>query len=77
LKRIFRSTVGRGLPPEVPGEDLEAHTAAQAQKNPQVLAEQLLLVLNGTLSTAAVLGAEGPARQGLALARQLVAAACS
>jgi len=38
--------------------------------------EQLLLVLNGTLSTAAV-GAEGPARQGLALARQLVAAACS
>jgi AcrR family transcriptional regulator len=44
-------------------------------KNPQALAEQLLLVLNGTLSTAAVLGAEGPARQGLALARQLIAAA--
>jgi len=39
--------------------------------------EQLLLVLNGTLSTAAVLGAEGPARQGLALARQLIAAACN
>jgi AcrR family transcriptional regulator len=44
--------------------------------NPQVLAEQLLLVLNGTLSTAAVLGADGPARQGLALAGQLIAAAC-
>jgi AcrR family transcriptional regulator len=44
--------------------------------NPQELAEQLLLVLNGTLSTAAVLGADGPARQGLALARQLVTAAC-
>jgi len=44
--------------------------------SPQVLAEQLLLVLNGTLSTAAVLGADGPARQGLALARQLIAAAC-
>jgi hypothetical protein len=39
--------------------------------------EQLLLVLNGTLSTAAVLGAEGPARQGFALARQLIAAACN
>jgi AcrR family transcriptional regulator len=45
-------------------------------KDPQVLAEQLVLVLNGTLSTAAVLGPDGPARQGHALARQLIAAAC-
>lgn len=43
---------------------------------PQALAEQLLLILNGTLATAAVLGADGPARQGQALARQLVESAC-
>lgn len=49
--------------------------AAAGTKDPQMLAEQLLLVLNGILSTAAVLGAGGPARQGLALARQLIAAA--
>ena len=54
----------------------KAFAEAAGAKDPQVLAEQLLLVLNGTLSTAAVLGADGPARQGHALARQLVAAAC-
>lgn len=44
--------------------------------DPQVLAEQLVLALNGTLATAALLGASGPARQGRALAGQLVDAAC-
>lgn len=45
-------------------------------KDPQALAEQLLLVLNGILSTAAVLGAGGPARQGKELVRQLIGTAC-
>jgi AcrR family transcriptional regulator len=45
-------------------------------REPATLADELLLVLNGTLATAAVLGPDGPARQGLALARSLLAASC-
>ncbi len=44
--------------------------------DPGVLADQLLLILNGTLATAAVLGPDGPALQGEELARQLLASAC-
>jgi len=52
--------------------------AKEAQAaDPQALAEQLLLILNGTLATAAVLGADGPARHGQELARQLIDAACN
>jgi AcrR family transcriptional regulator len=45
-------------------------------REPGTLADQLLLVLNGTLATAAVLGPGGPARQGEELARLLLASAC-
>ena len=45
-------------------------------RDPGTLADQLLLVLNGTLATAAVLGPDGPAREGERLAGQLLDAAC-
>ena len=45
-------------------------------REPGTLADQLLLVLNGALATAAVLGPDGPARQAQALAGQLLASSC-
>ncbi|HEY8301490.1 MAG TPA: helix-turn-helix domain-containing protein [Jatrophihabitans sp.] len=45
--------------------------------DPETLADDLLIVLNGALVTASVLGACGPAAHATPLARQLVTAACS
>ncbi|MFJ3334998.1 TetR/AcrR family transcriptional regulator [Streptomyces sp. NPDC086766] len=44
--------------------------------DPEQLADELLLVLNGAYATAAVLGPGGPARRTEDLARRLVEAAC-
>ena len=44
--------------------------------DPEALADDLLIVLNGTLATASVLGASGPAARGTQVARQLIATAC-
>ena len=46
-------------------------------RDPGTLADQLLIVLNGMLATASVLGPAGVAGQGVALAGQLVDAACA
>jgi AcrR family transcriptional regulator len=44
--------------------------------DPEQLADELLLILNGTYTTAAVLGSSGPARRTPELARRLIWAAC-
>ncbi|MEU2427137.1 TetR/AcrR family transcriptional regulator [Streptomyces sp. NPDC007851] len=53
--------------------DLAAETCAP---DPEQLADDLLLVLNGVYVTATVLGPEGPARRTGELARRLIWSAC-
>ncbi|WP_208106771.1 TetR family transcriptional regulator C-terminal domain-containing protein [Streptomyces sp. GC420] len=54
--------------------DLAADAGAD---DPEQLADELLLVLNGAYSTATVLGPDGPARRTRELARRLIKAACN
>ncbi|MFI1564452.1 TetR/AcrR family transcriptional regulator [Streptomyces sp. NPDC020490] len=49
---------------------------AAGASDPEQLADELLLVLNGAYATAAVLGPEGPARRTEELARRIIQAAC-
>jgi AcrR family transcriptional regulator len=51
--------------------------AAEARAtDPEQLADELVLLLNGVYVTASVLGPQGPARRTVALARRLIRAAC-
>jgi len=50
---------------------------AAGASDPATLADDLLIILNGVLATASVLGPTGPASRGAELARQLIDAACA
>ena len=51
--------------------------AAASARDPEMLADQLLIVLNGVLATASVLGPDGTATVGETIARQLIATSVS